>query len=210
VNFLPAGRWWLVSRKPLQIASAKDVVARCQTAKRRFHRPTIVPRQEEVVQHRSAKYDLNDSYSESDVDLVGIVDSGVRSGVIVLRTRPAPSAWLMVRREGGGYIFCRPDRLPTGTLTLDAELAMRKRHIEEFGHAELRRSAALASSLEPLDDALIRRAGAHQLAASRESRSSRRVVRAGSSRGDPSGSDPDEPHDPLAARPGRAASGWSA
>jgi hypothetical protein len=147
-----------------------------------------------------------DLHSKPYVDLVGIYEGGLRSGVIVLRTRPAMRVWVIVPREGGGYIFCRPDRLPEGTVTLDAELAMRKRQIEEFRHTELRRSAALASSLEPLDEALTRRAGAHQLAASRESRSSRRVVRSGASSRDDPGSHgpPDKPHH-VARSPRRVA-----
>lgn len=157
-----------------------------------IHRPTTDHDEEEVVQDQ--RDDVSDPHSRPDVEPVGIAETGLPYGLIFLRTRPAPSVWVMVPREGGGYIFCRPDRLPDGTVTLDAELAMRKCHVEENTP---RRSAVLPSSLEALDDALIRRAGAHQLAAGRESRSSRRVVRSASSRGDP---DP-EPEPPLARQP---------
>ena len=48
-----------------------------------------------------------------------------------LRRTHSLSEGVLVPLENGGYLWCRPDRLPDADLTLEAELAFRKRLIED-------------------------------------------------------------------------------
>jgi hypothetical protein len=141
-------------------------------------------------------------HSKRDVDLVGIYDGALRSGVIVLRTSPAMSKWVLFSLEDGGYGFARPDRLPNGAILAD-HLAVRRWMIDEEAKCGVVRAhwkPNLTQPLESLADVLMQVVGRH-IGEGRAPRSNRRVVRAGaSSRDGPSSSggvDPPEhhPHD---------------
>jgi hypothetical protein len=101
---------------------------------------------------------------------------------------------VLVPRENGGYVWCRPDRLPDAELTLEAELAFRKRLLED-DREQLRLSWNLGAPAQPeINDVLFQTARSH-VGKGRAPRSTRRVVvRGNSSRGDP---DPSEPEPPL-------------
>jgi hypothetical protein len=122
---------------------------------------------------------------------------------VVLRRRTySLSEGVLVRLESGGYVWCRPDRLPEAQLTLEAELAFRKRLLED-DRENLRRSWDLSAPSQPetISDVLFQAARSH-VGQGRAPRSARRVVvRGNSSRGDP---DPSDESD-LARSPRRAA-----
>jgi hypothetical protein len=127
-----------------------------------------------------------------------VVVAGV--GVEPRRTQSL-SEGILVPRESGGHVWCRPDRLPDAQLTLEAELAFRKRLIED-DREQLRRSWNLGAPAQPetISDVLFQAARSH-VGKGRAPRSTRRVVvRGNSSRGDP---DPSDESD-LARLPGGA------
>jgi hypothetical protein len=129
------------------------------------------------------------------LDLVGIYENSLRLGVIVLRTEPAMSQWVLFSRDGGGFGFARPDRIPGGE-TLEAHLAMRRRAIERARPEALRPNWRLdvTPPRESLADVLMQIVGRH-VGEGRAPRSNRRVVRCASSGADPPDSGDDDPHE---------------